>query len=105
MLQFTSKIMMISILFGLLSLAVTHDLTVDGASPSVSINSAGADHSNDAPGADKCEVCHIFQHMDVPVPQLVWSFSGEDRAPPGGAADAESLAHTPDGPPPQYLIA
>ncbi len=105
MVRLTSRIVMISILLSLLSLASAHDVILDGTTQGLSASGESVDHSNDAPGADKCEVCHIFQHMDVPAPQLARAFFGEACVSPGRAADAESLAHTPDGPPPQDLIA
>ena len=103
--KFTSNIMIFSSVFSLLSLAVTHDLTLDRAMSGLTVSSESVDHSDDAPGPDKCEVCHVFQHMDVPAPHFVRIFSGQDRLNPGRATDVESLALTPAGPPPQYLIA
>jgi|GEM_PF-1977596 len=105
MIKFTSKIMIFSIVFSLLSLAVTHDLTLDGAVSGLTVSNENVDHSDNTPAPDKCEVCHVFQHMDVPAPHLIRIFSGQSRINPGGATNAESLAHTPDGPPPQDLIA
>lgn len=105
MVKFMSKITILSVVFSLLSLTLTHDLTLDGTMPGVQVSKESADHSNDVPDADKREVCHIFQHMDMPAPQRVRTLPGEGNVSPGRATDAESLVLTPDGPPPQRLIA
>ncbi|MEQ9594850.1 MAG: hypothetical protein RIM92_05420 [Parvibaculum sp.] len=66
---------------------------------------AGMDIGDDHPSDEACEVCHAFQHMTLGSAHYLKLSTTSDLAFKPYAIFVESLSRSPEGPPPENLIA